>query len=91
MTDSSGSIVLSVTGQRTKGRLTTELTWSGATSISVDVWRNDGSGGAFKKIVTTANDGLHTGQTNYVGGGTLVYKICEAGGGTCSNDSAVEF
>ena len=88
---SSSSIMLSATGKKVKGLLAADLTWSGATSTSVDVWRQDGGTGSFNKITTTSNDGSHTDQTNYVGGGTLTYKICEAGSSTCSNEVTVTF
>ncbi|MGH7447512.1 MAG: chitinase N-terminal domain-containing protein, partial [Longimicrobiales bacterium] len=61
------------------------LTWSGATSTSVDVYRN----GAV--VTTTANDGAHTDNTGLRGGGSLVYRLCEAGTSTCSNEVTVNF
>ena len=51
------------------------LTWSGATSPSVDILR----GAAL--IGTTANDGQYT---DNVSGGTYQYRVCEAGMTTCS-------
>jgi hypothetical protein len=43
------------------------LTWAGALSTTVDIYRN----GA--KLVTTANDGAHT---DGVGNGTFQYRVC---------------
>lgn len=54
------------------------LTWSGATTSTVDIYRN----GA--KIVTTANDGS---QGDMVGSGTYQYRLCNLGSTTvCSAD-----
>ncbi|HUF30922.1 MAG TPA: PKD domain-containing protein, partial [Gemmatimonadaceae bacterium] len=80
-----GEITLSATGYKVRGRMHADLTWSGATSTNVDVYRN----GAV--VATTANDGAYTDATNFVGGGTLTYKVCEAGTTTCSNDASVTF
>ena len=56
-----------------------DLTWAGALSTSVDVFRND----VF--IVTTPNDGAHTDPLS--GAGTYTYRVCEAGTSICSNNS----
>lgn len=75
-------ITLSVQGYKVKGKKVGDLTWSGATSTNVDVYR-DGS-----VIVTTANDGFYTDNTGQNGGGTITWKVCEAGTTTCSNDAS---
>ncbi len=81
----SGGLTLSATGYKVKGVQHADLTWSGATSTSVDVFRN----GA--KIVTTANDGAHTDNIGSRGGGSYTYKVCEAGTSTCSSNVTVTF
>ncbi len=73
----STTISLSVAPFKVKGVKTAELSWSGATSADVDVYR-DGS-----RIVTTSNDGAHTDSIGK-GGGTHTFKVCEAGTTTCS-------
>ena len=60
------------------GRVT--LSWSGASSASVDVLR----GAAL--IITTPNDGQHEDR---VQGGTYQYRVCNAGTTTCSNTATV--
>lgn len=80
-----GSIVLSATGYKVKGSQRADLTWSGATSTSVDVYR-DGA-----VVATTANDGAHTDNINRNGGGSYVYRLCEAGTAVCSNSVTVTF
>lgn len=81
----SGSIVLSATGYKVKGSQRADLTWSGATSTSVDVYR-DGA-----VVATTPNDGAHTDNINRNGGGSYVYRLCEAGTTVCSNSVTVTF
>jgi endonuclease/exonuclease/phosphatase family metal-dependent hydrolase len=78
------SIALGTRGYKTRGVAYVDLTWTGATSTSVDVYRN----GA--KVTTTANDGAHTDSLGKVSG-TFTYKVCEAATTTCSNESSVTF
>lgn len=47
-----------------RGDQKADLSWSGATSTSVDVYRD----GAL--LITTANDGAHTDHINLKGGGS---------------------
>ncbi len=82
----SSGVTLSTVGYKIKGLMKADLSWSGATSVSVDVYRN----GAV--IVTTANDGIYTDNINQKGSGTFTYKICEAGTtSVCSNESVITF
>jgi hypothetical protein len=74
-----GSFQLSVRAYKVKGSQHADLTWSGATSATVDVVRN-GVG-----VATTANDGAYTDATGVKGGGSATYRVCEAGTSTCSN------
>lgn len=85
VSSASGGITLSARGYKVKGIQHADLSWSGATSTSVDVYRN----GA--KVATTANDGAHTDNIGASGGGTYTYRVCEAGTSTCSNDATVVF
>jgi serine protease len=64
---------------------TVRLTWSGATSTNIDVYRDD------VLIVTTANDGSYTDSTGDTGRARYTYHVCEAGTATCSNDVRVRF
>lgn len=82
---SSSGITLSATGYKVKGQAKADLSWSGATSTNVDVYRNGGL------ITTTANDGAYTDNINVSGGGTYTYKVCEAGTTSCSNEASVTF
>jgi PKD repeat protein len=80
-----GAITLSAVGYKVRGLQKADLTWSGATSTDVDVYRD----GAL--ITTTANDGAYTDNINNRGGGSYVYQVCEAGTSTCSNTATVTF
>ena len=64
---------------------TVDLSWSGATSSQVDIYRD----GVVR--VTTTNDGLYTDSTGDRGQATYIYKVCEAGTMTCSNQVTVTF
>lgn len=80
-----GGVTLSAVGYKVKGRHNVDLSWSGATSTNVDVYR-DGS-----VITTTANDGAYTDATNNRGGASYTYQVCEAGTSTCSDTVTVVF
>ena len=76
---------LSAVGRKVGGINTVRLTWSGAASTNIDVYRDA------VLIVTTANDGLYTDSTGDTGRARYTYKVCEAGTQTCSNEVTVTF
>jgi hypothetical protein len=78
-------ITLTATGYKVKGRHHADLAWNGATSTSVDIYRDNAL------IATTSNDGAYTDSTNNRGGGSYIYQLCEAGTSTCSNEVTVTF
>lgn len=80
-----GGFTLSASGYKVKGVQHVDLTWSGATTSSVVVQRNGAT------VDTTPNDGAHTIDTGIKGGGSADYRVCNTGGGTCSNAVAVTF
>ena len=79
------AIQLQASGRKVGGINTVRLTWSGATSTNIDVYRNG------VPIVTTANDGSYTDSTGDTGRARYTYRVCEAGTLTCSNDARVRF
>lgn len=81
----SDGALLKARGYKVKGSARADLTWSGATATSVDVYRNN------IKVVTTSNDGTHTDSINQKGGGSYTYRVCAAGTASCSNDAVVAF
>jgi hypothetical protein len=80
-----GPITLSAAKRKVEGINTVRLTWSGATSTDIDVYRDA------VLIVTTANNGSYTDSTGDTGRAQYTYKVCEAGTSTCSNDVVVTF
>jgi hypothetical protein len=42
-------------------------------------------------IATVSNTGSYADQTNFRGGGSLTYRVCEAGTSTCSNNVTSSF
>ncbi len=72
-------IVLSVLAYKVQGRKRADLSWSGAGTTSVDVYR-DGT-----KIANVANNGSWTHSTNERGGGSHTYQVKENGGSKVSN------
>ena len=84
-TPTPGPITLSAAGRKVGGVNTVRLTWSGATSPNIDVYR-DGM-----PIVRTANDGSYVDSTGDTGRARYTYRVCEAGTQTCSNNARVMF
>jgi subtilisin family serine protease len=82
---SAGGIALSVAAYKVRGLQYADLSWNGATSTSVDIYR-DGS-----LLATVANTGSHTDSINARGGGSYTYQLCEAGTSTCSNSATAVF
>jgi hypothetical protein len=76
---------LSAKGFKRRGLQRVELTWTGATSTRIDVFR----GGV--KLATTANDGVWVDQIDTRRGGPYTYKVCDAATTTCSNSVVVSF
>ena len=79
------TITLSAKTRRVGGINTVRLTWSGATSTEIDVYRDS------VLIVTTANDGFYADSTSDTGRARYTYQVCEAGTQTCSNEVTVSF
>ena len=77
-------ITLSARGYKVKGSARADLTWSGATGTSVNIYRNT------VNVATTPNDGTHTDVLGKVSG-TFTYKVCNAGTTACSANSTVTF
>jgi len=78
-------ITLSAAGRKVHGINTVRLTWTGASSAHIDVYRN------CMPIVRTANDGSYIDCTGDTGRARYRYRVCEAGTSTCSNNARVTF
>ena len=71
--------------KKVAGINTVRLTWRGATTDNVDVYRND------VVVTTTENDGQYDDSTGDTGRAQYRYKVCEAGTQICSNTVTVKF
>lgn len=76
---------LSANGYKNKGTQVVDLSWSGATTSNVDVYR-DG-----QLIAVTTNDGSYTDALNTKGGGSYSYLVCEESSSTCTSSVQVVF
>ncbi|MCL5050320.1 MAG: S8 family serine peptidase [Firmicutes bacterium] len=81
--DGANNFSISATSYKVRGRVSVDLTWSGANSSSVTIFRNGSS------VATVANNGSYTDNTGINGSGSFTYKICEAGTSTCSDEISV--
>jgi hypothetical protein len=84
-TPTAAQITLSASGRKVRGFDTVDLSWNGATSSNVDIYRNG------PILVTVPNTGSYTDSTGQKGHATLTYKVCNAGTQTCSNQATVTF
>jgi len=75
---------LKATGRKNKGSQTVDLSWSGMSGTSLDVYRNSTKW-------MTPNDGAEVDALNKKGGGSYTYKVCAAGTTVCSNTASVTF
>lgn len=81
----SSPIGLSARPQKVKGNQQADLWWSGATTSSVNIFRNG------VKVLTVPNSGSAVDAINKKGGGTYTYRLCEVGTSVCSRDVTVVF
>ncbi len=85
-TPTPGGIMLRAHGHRVEGRHTVDLSWNGASSANVDIYR-DGV-----VIATVPNNGAYTDSIGVRGGNAhYLYKVCEASTQNCSNQVTVRF
>jgi hypothetical protein len=79
-------ISLTASGYRMHGVHTVDLSWSGATSANVDIYRD----GVVR--ATVPNTGSFTDSIGVRGGNArYTYKVCEAATQNCSNEVTVRF
>lgn len=80
-----GPIQLSAQKKKLAGINTVRLTWTGAISNNVDVYRNG------VVVATTANDGRYDDSTGDTGRAQYMDRVCEEGTQNCSNTVTVKF
>ena len=78
-------ITLTLSTSKTSTARLVDLRWSGATSSNVDIYRNG------TKRATVSNSGRYTDQFSRNAHGTYRYKVCVAGGQTCSSEKTISF
>lgn len=77
--------LLSGRAYKRSGKVRVTLSWTGATTSQVDIFRNN------TRILTTANDGSHTDNTGFTGSGTVSYRVCEASRAVCTNTVSLSY
>ncbi|WP_286263160.1 S8 family serine peptidase [Thalassotalea atypica] len=78
-----GDISLDTSTGRSKGKNYVNLSWSGAATSSVDIYRNG------SLLTTTSNDGSY--QDRFKSYGSFTYKVCDQGSDNCSSEVTVNF
>ena len=77
----SGDISLDTATGRAKGRNYVDLSWTGASTASVDIFRNG------SLLRTTTNDGSY--RDSFKSSGTFTYKVCDQDSTNCSAEVTV--
>jgi PKD repeat protein len=77
-------ISLSARGYKRSGLQKVDLSWTGTSGTSFDLYR---SGLKIATVQTTT----YTDNINVKGSGSYTYQVCEAGNATCSNEETVSF
>ena len=85
-TPTPGQITLTASGHKVHGFDTVDLSWSGATSSMVDIYRN---GVLIATVPNTPSS--YTDNTGQKGRATFTYQVCNAGTQNCSNQVTVRF
>jgi len=85
-TPTPGQITLSARGYKVQGQQTVDLSWNGAASNNIDIYRNGVLIGTVPNI-----PGFYTDHIGARGKGTYTYRVCEAGTQNCSNQVTVRF
>jgi PKD repeat protein len=86
-TDSATTVAinLSLNGYKARGRHVVDLTWTGTTTGSVDIYRGD------ELYQTVSDSGAFTDATGNKGAATYEYQVCEAGLSICSAVESASF
>ena len=78
-------IQLSASSQKNRGRKSVQLSWSGAISSQVDIFRNG------SLLNTTENDGEYTDSKLPKRSKSASYQVCHADSPVCSNEINIKF
>jgi len=81
-------VVLSANGYKVKGRQHVDLSWTGGSAQSWDIYRQ----GTVIHTVPSGGSDNYTDNIGAKGGGSYTYKMCAAGGtSNCSNEVTIVF
>jgi subtilisin family serine protease len=80
-----GGLTLSTNGRANKKWMMVDLTWSGASGATVDVYRNGGL------VATVSNNGTYGDKWENDGSSSATHRVCEAGTPICSSDVTTNF
>ncbi len=84
-TDPEPTISIETDGYKVKGRQRVDVTWSGVSTGTADIYRDS-------LKINTDNDDFHTDIIGNKGGGSYAYKVCDAGStSACSPVDIVVF
>jgi Protein of unknown function (DUF4038)/Putative collagen-binding domain of a collagenase len=86
LTPTPGQITLSARGYKVQGQQTVDLSWNGAISNNIDIYRN----GVLISIVPHV-PAFYTDHIGARGKGTYLYRVCDTGTQNCSNQLTVRF
>ena len=78
-------ITLTANGYKVKGIHHVDLTWSGASTDNVDIFKDS------VLLTTVPNPGFYTDNTEQKGGASYTYQLCEANSTVCSDPIDVVF
>jgi hypothetical protein len=81
----SSGISIAATGYLVSGLEKAAITWSGAKTTRVDIYRNG------KRLVTVRNDGAYIDPINLTTPGTYIYQVCQRLSTVCSATANVVF
>jgi hypothetical protein len=81
-----GQITLGARGYKVQGQQRVDLSWNGASSNTIDIYRN---GVLFATVPNIP--GFYTDNIGARGKGTYIYRVCGAGTQNCSNQVTVRF
>lgn len=76
-----GDITMSANGYFSKGKYNVDLSWAGASTSTVDIYKNG------SLLISTSNDGAYTDKMRT--SGTFTYKVCDNGTSNCSPEVSV--
>ena len=77
-------ISLTVSSRKSGSSRIVDVVWAGATTSTVDIFRNG------SLLVTAPNSGSYKETFATSVKGTLTYKVCNSGGGPCSNEVSIK-